>query len=91
VVYYGVAADPARVPDMKAALLVHLAGIDDRVNSTYPAYEAALKAAGKRATIHRYEGLQHAFNNDTSAEQFNAEGAKLANERTVAFFAADLG
>jgi carboxymethylenebutenolidase len=91
VVYYGVAADPARVPDMKAALLVHLAGVDERVNSTYPAYEAALKAAGKRAIIHRYEGLQHAFNNDTSAERFNAEGARLANERTVNFFAAELG
>jgi carboxymethylenebutenolidase len=91
VVYYGVAADPARVPDMRAALLVHLAGMDDRVNSTYPAYEAALKAAGKRATIHRYEGLQHAFNNDTSAERFNADGARLANERTLAFFGAELG
>jgi carboxymethylenebutenolidase len=90
VVYYGVAADPARVPDMRAALLVHLAGMDDRVNGTYPAYEAALKAAGKRATIHRYEGLQHAFNNDTSAERFNADGARLANERTLAFFGAEL-
>jgi carboxymethylenebutenolidase len=90
VVYYGVAADPAAVPAMRAALLVHLAGQDERVNSTYPAYEAALRAHGKRHTIHRYEGLQHAFNNDTSRERFDAAGAQLAQERTLAFFGQEL-
>ncbi len=90
VAYYGVAPDISQVPAMKGALLVHLAGQDDRVNSTYPPYEAALKAAGKNAVIHRYEGVQHAFNNDTSAERYDRAAADLAWSRTLEFFRKEL-
>jgi carboxymethylenebutenolidase len=90
VCYYGVAPDPAAVPNMKGALIAHLAGIDDRVNSTFPNFEAALKAASKNATVYRYEGVQHAFNNDTSAERYNKAAADLAWSRTLAFFDKEL-
>ncbi len=91
VAYYGVAPpDLAQVPAMKGALMAQLAGMDDRVNSTYPPYEAALKAAGKNATIHRYEGVQHAFNNDTSAERYNKAAADLAWARTLDFLKKEL-
>jgi carboxymethylenebutenolidase len=91
VAYYGVAPpDLAQVPAMKGALLAQLAGMDDRVNSTYPPYEAALRAAGKNATVHRYEGVQHAFNNDTSAERYNKAAADLAWARTLDFLKKEL-
>ncbi len=90
VAYYGVAPDLAQVPGMKGALMVHLAGQDERVNSTYPPYEAALKAAGKNFVIHRYEGVQHAFNNDTSAERYDRAAADLAWSRTLEFFRKEL-
>jgi carboxymethylenebutenolidase len=90
VCYYGVAPDLAQVPTMKGALMAHLAGMDDRVNGTFPPYEAALAAAGKRFTVHRYEGVQHAFNNDTSAERYNKAAADLAWARTLEFLGKEL-
>jgi carboxymethylenebutenolidase len=91
VCYYGVAPpDLAQVPNMRGALLAHLAGNDDRVNSTFPPFEVALSAAAKRFTVHRYEGKQHAFNNDTSAERYDREAAELAWERTTAFLRREL-
>jgi carboxymethylenebutenolidase len=90
VCYYGVAPDIAAVPNMKGALIAHLAGLDDRVNNTFPPYEAALKAAGKNATIYRYEGVNHAFNNDTSSERYNKAAADLAWSRTLEFFSKEL-
>lgn len=91
VVFYGVAPDLAGVPAIRAPLLVHLAALDQRVNDTYPKYEEALKAAGKRYTIHMYPGVNHAFHNDTSGERYNEAAAKLAFDRTIAFFKAELG
>lgn len=90
VCYYGVAPDVALVPGMKGALMAHLAGQDERVNATFPPFEAALKEHGKNAVVHRYEGVQHAFNNDTSADRYNKAAADLAWERTLAFFAKEL-
>ena len=83
--FYGnhpAAEDAARV---KAPLLIHFAGVDERINAAWPAYEAALKAAGARYTAHQYAGTQHGFNNDTTP-RFDAAAAKLAWERTLAFF-----
>ncbi len=74
--------DAAKV---KAPLLIHFAGVDERINAAWPAYEAALKAAGARYTAHMYAGTQHGFNNDTTP-RFDAAAAKLAWERTLAFF-----
>jgi len=75
--------DAAKV---KSALLIHFAAVDERINAAWPAYETALKAAGVRYTAHQYAaGTQHGFNNDTTP-RFDATAAKLAWDRTLAFF-----
>ena len=86
VAYYGGQPDAADVPKIKAKLMLHYAGMDERVNAGIPAYEAALKAAGKDYQLFIYEGVQHAFNNDTGGERYNAEAAKLAWGRTLELF-----
>lgn len=86
VAYYGRQADAADVPKIEAALLLHYAGQDERINAGIDAYKAALEAAGKDFTIHVYEGAQHAFNNDTSTARYNKQAADLAWGRTIAFF-----
>lgn len=78
--------DAAKV---KAPLLLHFAAVDERINASWPAYEAALKVAGGRYTAYQYPGTQHGFNNDTTP-RFDAVAAKLAWERTTAFFNAQL-
>lgn len=90
VAYYGRTPDPADVPKIKAPLLLHYAGLDTRTNEGIPAYKAALDQAGVSYRIYMYEGANHAFNNDTSAERYDAEAAKLAWDRTLAFFAEKL-
>jgi carboxymethylenebutenolidase len=90
VVYYGRTPDPADVAKIKAPLLLHYAGQDNRINEGVPAFREALDKAGVTYTLHMYEGAQHAFNNDTSAERYNPEAAKLAWDRTLAFFAENL-
>jgi carboxymethylenebutenolidase len=91
VAYYGRQVPAAQVPNIKAALLLHYAEKDDGVNAGIAAYEEALKANGKKYTIHRYPGTQHAFNNDTGAARYNKAAADLAWGRTVAFFKEQLG
>jgi carboxymethylenebutenolidase len=87
VAYYGAQPkDPAAIAKINAALLLHYAGTDERINAGIDAYKAALEAAGKQFTIYVYDGAQHAFNNDTSAARYNKEAADLAWGRTVAFF-----
>jgi len=90
VAYYGRQPDPAAVPKIKAPLLLHYAGLDTRINEGIAAYKAALDKAGVSYQLYMYEGANHAFNNDTSAERYNAEAAKLAWDRTLAFFAEKL-
>ncbi|GIV36433.1 MAG: carboxymethylenebutenolidase [Cyclobacteriaceae bacterium] len=85
VAYYGRQPELSEVPKIKAAMLLHYAGLDERINVGIPAYEEALKKAGVRYQLYVYEGAQHAFNNDTSPARYNAEVARLAWERTVAF------
>ncbi len=91
VAYYGLQVPADQVPAIKAALLLHYAGNDERIDAGIPAYEAALKANGKRHTIYIYDGVQHAFNNDTSAARYNKAAADLAWGRTIAFFKEQLG
>ena len=91
VAYYGRQVPAADVSKIKAALLLHYAENDEGVNAGIPAYEAALKANGKRYTIYTYPGTQHAFNNDTGAARYNKAAADLAWGRTVAFFKEQLG
>ena len=83
--FYGNTPAPEEAPKVKAALLVHLAAVDERINALWPAYEAALKTAGAKYAVHQYVGTQHGFNNDTTP-RYDAAAAKLAWERTVAFF-----
>ncbi|MGE0280033.1 MAG: dienelactone hydrolase family protein [Rhizobiaceae bacterium] len=90
VAYYGRQAKVEDVSKIKAALLLHYAGMDERINAGIKAYEDALKAAGKEYTVHIYDGAQHAFNNDTSEARYNKEAADLAWGRTVEFFKAKL-
>lgn len=91
IAYYGGQPKAEGVPKIKAALLLHYAGKDDRINAGIPAYEAALKHAGKTFEIHRYEGVDHAFNNDTNAARYDKNAAEKAWNRTVAFFKQHLG
>ncbi|MCB2000431.1 MAG: dienelactone hydrolase family protein, partial [Rhodoferax sp.] len=83
--FYGNHPAASEAAKVKAPLLIHFAGIDERINAGWPPYEAALKAAGARYTAHTYAGTQHGFNNDTTP-RFDAAAAKLAWERTLAFF-----
>jgi len=83
--FYGSAPNPADVPRIKAALLIHFAETDQRVNASFPPYEEALKANKIQYEAYTYPGTQHGFNNDTTP-RFNAEAAKLAWTRTVEFF-----
>jgi carboxymethylenebutenolidase len=71
--------------NIKAPLLIHLAGLDKRVNATWPDYEADLKAGDKQYSMHMYDGVNHGFHND-STERYNEEAAELAWNRTIEFF-----
>lgn len=85
VAYYGAQPDPQEVEQIEAPLLLHYAGLDERINAGIHAFREALEAAGKEYTIHMYEGVNHAFNNDTSEARYNKEAADLAWRRTVDF------
>ena len=83
--YYGAVPAPEDVPKIKASLLLHYAGIDERINAGIPAFEEALKKASVNYKIYMYEGAQHAFNNDTAPTRYNKDAAQLAWQRTIAF------
>jgi carboxymethylenebutenolidase len=83
--YYGTQPASADVAKIKAPLLIHYAGIDERVNAGWPAFEAALKAHGVRYEMHMYPGTQHGFHNDTTP-RYDEAAAKLSWQRTVVFF-----
>ena len=86
VAFYGAAPPLDKVADIKAPLMLHYAGLDDRVNATRGPYEEALKKAGVSYTAYLYEGVNHGFNDDTGAARYNEAAAKLAWSRTIAFF-----
>jgi carboxymethylenebutenolidase len=84
--YYGGQPDAAAVPNIKARVMAHYGGLDERINAGIPAFEAALKAAGTDYQIFIYEGANHAFNNDTSAARYSKEASDLAWSRTIGLF-----
>jgi len=89
--FYGRQADVADVPKIKAALQLHYAGQDERINAGIPAYEEALKKSGVAYGLYMYEGAQHAFHNDTAPTRYNKEAAELAWQRTITFLKQKLG
>jgi carboxymethylenebutenolidase len=85
--FYGTQPAPEDVPKIKAAMLIHYAGNDERINAGIPAFEEALKKASVDYKIFMYEGAEHAFFNDTNpSPRYNKEAADLAWKRTLAFF-----
>jgi len=89
--YYGPAPDPSEAPKVEAAMLIHDAGLDNRVNATSFPWVEALRANKKTVKFFLYDGVNHAFNNDTSAERYNKDAADLAWKRTLAFLHQHLG
>ncbi len=85
VAYYGMPLPTEEVPRITAPLLLHYAGLDERINAAVPAYEEALKKNGKPYELHMYPGANHAFNNDTNAARYDKGAAELAWGRTAAF------
>ncbi|MGE5470882.1 MAG: dienelactone hydrolase family protein [Bacteroidota bacterium] len=83
--FYGNQPAAEAVARIKSPLLIHYAGEDERINAGWPAYEAALKAAGVHYAAYIYPGVQHGFNNDTTP-RFDEAAAKLAWQRTIGFF-----
>lgn len=83
--FYGRQAKPEDVVKIKAPLLLHFAEKDDNVNATWPAYEAALKAAGKTYEAYVYPGTNHGFHND-STPRYDEAAAALAWDRTLGWF-----
>jgi carboxymethylenebutenolidase len=83
--FYGNQPSAEEAAKIKAPLLIHYAATDDRINAGWPAYEAALKAAGVVYTAYTYAGTQHGFNNDTTP-RYDEAAAKLAWQRTLEFF-----
>ncbi len=90
VVYYGAGPNPSEAAQVQAPLMIHHAGLDSRIAQTLWPWITALRAAGKTVTYFNYEGVNHAFNNDTSAERYDKAAAELAWERTLRFFRQNL-
>ncbi len=84
--YYGRQSSAEDVSKIKAPVMAHYAGDDERINAGIPAFEEALKKNNIEYQIFIYPGAKHAFNNDTNPDRYNEEAAKLAWSRTVAFF-----
>jgi carboxymethylenebutenolidase len=83
--FYGAAPMPAAVPDIKAPLLIQYAEKDERITGMWPEFEQALKVAGTSYEMHIYPGTQHGFHNN-STPRYNEAQAKIAWDRTIAFF-----
>jgi carboxymethylenebutenolidase len=88
--YYGDQPASEDVSKIKASLLLHYAGLDERINKGIPAFEEALKKVSIYYKIYMYEGAKHAFNNDTWADRYNKEAAQLAWQRTISFLKENL-
>jgi carboxymethylenebutenolidase len=83
--FYGSQPAADDVPSIQAPLLIQYAGLDERINAGWPAFEAALQANNKTYTMHMYPGVNHGFHNDTTP-RYDEAAATLAQERTIAFF-----
>ena len=86
VAFYGRQPKAENVPAIKAAIQLHYGGLDERINAGIPAYEEALKKNNKPYELYVYEGVNHAFHNDTAPTRYNETAANLAWQRTIDFF-----
>ena len=91
VAYYGAQAKAEDVPKIKASVMLHYGGLDERINAGIPAYEQALKENHIDYKLFVYDGVNHAFNNNTSPTRYNEVAAKLAWQRTIDLFKEKLG
>lgn len=91
VAYYGAQLKAEDVPKIKASVMLHYGGLDERINAGIPAYEQALKANHIDYQLFIYDGVNHAFNNDTSPTRYNEVAAKLAWKRTIDLFKVKIG
>lgn len=89
--FYGPAPSPSEAAKVEAAMLIHLAALDERVNASGLPWAEALKAAGKNVTSIVYPGVNHAFHNDTSAERYDRAAAERAWSTTLDFYKTNLG
>jgi len=87
--FYGSSPTTADVAKIKAPMLIQSAAVDERINASWPEYEAALKAAGVKYERYLYPNTQHGFNNDTTP-RYDEAAAKQAWQRTIAFFKANV-
>jgi carboxymethylenebutenolidase len=90
VAYYGRQPAADQVANIKAPMLLHYAGLDERINAGIPDFEAALKSNGVNYDLFVYDDANHAFNNDTNAARYDAKAADVAWSRTVNFFKENL-
>lgn len=90
VAYYGAQPKADQVASIKAPLLLHYAGLDERINAGIPDFEKALKDNGKFYELYMYDGANHAFNNDTNEARYDKDAAELAWSRTVEFLRKNL-
>ncbi|TCD12067.1 dienelactone hydrolase family protein [Pedobacter frigidisoli] len=90
VAYYGAQPNAADVSKIKASVMCHYGGLDERINAGIPAYEKALKENKIDYKIYIYDGVNHAFNNNTSPTRYNEAAAKLAWQRTMDLFKKEL-
>ncbi|NLY65131.1 MAG: dienelactone hydrolase family protein [Alcaligenaceae bacterium] len=88
--FYGAQPAAQEVPAIKAPLQIHYAGNDERINAGWPAFEKALQENGKTYEVHMYADTHHGFHNDTTP-RYDESAAKLAWQRSLAFFAKHLG
>ncbi len=86
VAFYGSQPDTDQVPQISAALMLHYAGLDTRINAGIEEYQSALDQSGKDYDLYLYEGVNHAFHNDTSPNRYDEAAATLAWERSMDFF-----
>jgi carboxymethylenebutenolidase len=84
--FYGSQPASEDVAKIQAPVLLHYAGLDDRINAGIADYEEALEAADVDYTLHMYEGVNHAFHNDTNESRYDQAAAELAWSRTIDFF-----
>ncbi len=84
--FYGRQPDSVDVPKIKAAIQLHYASLDERINTGITAYEEALKKNKISSELYMYEGVNHAFHNNTAGARYNEAAASLAWKRTMEFF-----